>query len=245
MTGTVVRAFNASGIELFRAALDELRSGSRADLPQELLDDTSHSGALEEETIEIEWQSFGSRLEIARYLCERFSKLPQHDLDRNRGLWAWLSAFHFDAVCPKRVDGLRRPGRDYRHIPEAGYRFQYRHLLFGPYQLYRRHGDACELLLSGPPHTESALYHEIASRLDSVANRGVIEATHALYFDASKGVAKRGAQDGKPSAGTIRRLVHVLQQLDLTFDIYGMSGVQILELLPKEFDVWRQGSVIS
>ena len=33
-----------------------------------------------------------------------------------------------------------------------------------------------------------------------------------------------------------------LLQLDGTYDVYGMSGQPILELLPPEFDPWREGS---
>ena len=33
--------------------------------------------------------------------------------------------------------------------------------------------------------------------------------------------------------------MRVMQQLDLTYDIYGMSGADIVELLPTEFDAWR------
>jgi hypothetical protein len=71
-----------------------------------------------------------------------------------------------------------------------------------------------------------------------IANRGVLEAALMLYFDPKKRRPKPGAQTpGNP--GTVRRLVHVLQQLDLTYDIYGLSGRQILELLPEEFDEWK------
>jgi len=239
-----VRSFNATGIELFRAALADLRDGARADLPEELLADVSNSHELDD-VVDVDWMSFATRLEVARHLHERLAKLAQARVDRDRGMWSWLSAYYFDVVAPKRGDGLRRPGRDYRHLFDTGYRFQNRHLLFGAYQLYRRHGEACALLLLTPPHVESALYHEIASRLDLIANRGVLEAVEALYFDRAKGGPKRGAQDGKTGAGTIRRLVHVLQQLDLTFDIYGMSGEQIVELLPPEFDAWRHRPLFS
>ena len=68
--------------------------------------------------------------------------------------------------------------------------------------------------------------------------RGVIEALNALYLDRSRGLPKRGAQR-VAAAGTIRRFVRVMQQLDLTYDIYGMSGADIVELLPTEFDAWR------
>ena len=38
---------------------------------------------------------------------------------------------------------------------------------------------------------------------------------------------------------TMQVTPHYLQQLDVTYDIYGLSGEQLLELLPPEFDVWR------
>ena len=111
-------------------------------------------------------------------------------------------------------------------------------MLFGPYQVYRRHGERAALLLFGPLHAESAIYHEIVSRRDLIANRGVIDAAVALYFDRKRGRPKSGVTShGQP--GTVRRFVRVLQQLDLTYDIYGLSARQLLELLPEEFDVWQ------
>ncbi|MEM9057223.1 MAG: hypothetical protein AAGD86_07085, partial [Pseudomonadota bacterium] len=83
-----------------------------------------------------------------------------------------------------------------------------------------------------------AIYQEIASRQDLVANRGVIEAVMLLYFDPPKLAPKRGCQSGS-RPGTIRRLVRVLQQLDMTYDIFGMTGRELIALLPPEFDEWR------
>jgi hypothetical protein len=38
----------------------------------------------------------------------------------------------------------------------------------------------------------------------------------------------------------VRRLVAVIQQFDLTYDLYAMTADQILTLLPPEFDRWRR-----
>ena len=156
------------------------------------------------------------------------------------GLWAWLSLYWFEQLCPRRKDGRRRPGHDHRHIPEFG-RNRYHHLLYGPYHVYRRHGPRSVVLLSGPIHSSSHLYHAITSRQDLIANRSVIEAALLLYVERRTGGLKRGCQPSRPRPGTIRRYIDVLQQLDLTFDIYGMTGSQILDLLPAEFDRWRFG----
>jgi len=40
--------------------------------------------------------------------------------------------------------------------------------------------------------------------------------------------------------GTLYRFIDVVQQLGLTYDLYSMTGDQILQLLPSEFDRWRQ-----
>lgn len=49
----------------------------------------------------------------------------------------------------------------------------------------------------------------------------------------------RGAQRGAGAPGTTRRFVRIMQQLDLTYDTYGMPGTVIVQLLPPEFDEFR------
>jgi hypothetical protein len=234
----LVRALNSTGIERFRAYLARLRGGISADPPRELLEDAAYASELMVEVM-VEERGFASRLDAGKYLYKLLGALPPEDAERNKGLWAWMSLFFFDQVCPKRKDGARRPGQDYRHIPDFSYRNRHRHLLYGPYQVYRRHGADAILLLSGPVHSENAIYHEIASRQDLIANKGVVEAALNLYLDRTRAAPKQGSQDPKAPPGTIRRFVRVLQQLEVTYDIYGLSGKQILELLPREFNAWR------
>lgn len=238
MIDALVRALNADGIERLRAYLKMLRSGARSDPPRELLDD-SHCTADLSAQARVDAKPFASRWGFAQHLSERLAALPPDEVEDNAGLWSWLALFYFDQVCPRQPDGTRKPGRDYRHIPDFGFLYRHRHLLYGPFAVYRRHRGYAILVLSGPLHFESALYQEITSRQDMLASRGVIEALNALYLDRSRGLPKRGAQRTTLAAGTVRRFVRVLQQLDLTYDIYGMSGAAIVELLPEEFDVWQ------
>ncbi len=233
-----VRALSDAGVERFRAYLAELRSGVTRAPPLQLLDDAGATRELPVETV-VELRRFESRLALGVYLHERLAGMDAEDLDADAGLWAWLSLFFFDEVCPVRADGRRRPGQDYRHVPSFEYPTAHRHLLYGPYQVYRRHGVTAALLLSGPPHSESGVYHEIAGRRELIANRGVLDAATLLYYDAARRAPRPGAQGPTSSPGTVRRFVRVLQQLDMTYDIYGLSGRQLLELLPPEFDVWR------
>jgi hypothetical protein len=236
----LVRSLNRTGIERLRAFLAELRTGATVRLPQELIDDPAYSHELPVD-VGVELRGFGDRLDIARHFNERLGPLGREITDSDAGLWAWLALVYFDQLCPQADNGVRRPGQDYRHIPEFGYQHRYRHLLFGPYQIYRRHGELTRLLLAGPLHSESGIYHEIVSRQDLIANKGVLQAAAALYLDPRRGRPKSGAQRSIRHPGTVRRFVRILQQLDLTYDIFALSGEQVLELLPPEFDVWRRG----
>ncbi len=236
----LIRELNAAGIEQFRTHLSDLRSGFSSEPPWHLLEDPAYTRALPVE-IGIERKRFASRWGFGKYLVETLAPLPLEHVVRSRGLWSWLALYHLEMLCPPNSEGRRRPGRDYRHVAELGYRYRYRHLAYGPYLVYRRHGGHAILLLSGPPHTESRIYQEITSRQDLIANRGVVEATHLLYMDRARGLPMRGAQSaGQP--GNLRRFVRVLQQLDLTYDIYGMSGQELVELLPQEFERWRHNA---
>lgn len=238
MSGAIVRVLNADGIVRFAAYLEALRSGSHDEPPIGLLDDRECTGDLSAQA-RVEAKPFASRWGMAQHLAEALAVVPADEVEENVGLWAWLSLFYFDQVCPRQPDNSRKPGRDYRHIPDFGFLHRHRHLLYGPFAVYRRHRGYAILVLSGAPHLESALYQEITSRQDLLASRGVIEALNALYLDRSRGLPKRGAQRVTGAPGTVRRFVRMMQQLDLTYDIYGMSGAAIVQLLPAEFDAWR------
>jgi hypothetical protein len=234
----LVRALTPAGIERFRAYLAALRNAAREPPPWTLLEDPQTSTALSTEA-EIERQQFGSRWGAGEYLWRQLAPLPAEEIEGNRGLWAWLALYYFDQVCPMRATATRKPGQDYRHVPDFGYRYRYRHLLYGPYTVYRRHRGYAILVLSGPLHVEQQVYQEITSRTDLIASHGVLEALNALYLDRARGLPKRNAQTPSLQPGTLRRFVRVLQQLDVTYDVYGMSGQAILDLLPAEFDAWR------
>ncbi len=240
----LVRALTPAGLEKFRAYLARLREGAREAPPVALLADPQASAALSAEAT-VERERFAMRWSVGEYLWRRLAPLPPEEVEGNRGLWAWLSLYYFDQVCPPRAEGVRRPGLDYRHVPDFGFRYRHRHLLYGPYAVYRRHRGHAVLVLSGPLHVEQKIYHEIASRMDLIASRGVLEALNALYLDRARGMPKRGAQATGAGHGTLGRFVRVLQQLDVTYDVYGMPGHAILELLPPEFDAWRAQTALA
>lgn len=231
------RVLTREGIDRFRSYLAELREGSSADPPRDLLDDPAASAPFEPERM-VDTSIPETRLEAARCLDSVFGGIT--GVEEHVGLWTWLSLLYFDVVCPRRPDGGRSPGRDYRHVLEPGYRAGHRHLLAGPFLVYHLHGEEGRLLLSSRLHRENVFHHELASRQVFISNPSIIRAASLLYLDRRKGTPRRGGADPKRGPGTLRRFVDLLQQMDVNYDLYSMDAEAILELLPEEFDSWKR-----
>ncbi|HVZ65383.1 MAG TPA: hypothetical protein VG936_12490 [Lacunisphaera sp.] len=225
--------FTDEGIAQFVQYLVLLSADPRAEPPLHLLDDPLTSASVAGE-IELDASSFRSRLEAGQYLNSILATVPNPEEDKR--MWAWLSLFFFDSVCPK-VNGSRKPGQLYRHVPEVGnYRRYYRHLLLGPYLVYRfysKNPATALSLLCQPLDRPGDVVGQIVAYQELITNEAVVETATRLYYDASKQREKRGAQN--KSRGGARALVAVLNQFDVTWDLYGMTAEEISAMLPKEF----------
>jgi hypothetical protein len=238
-----LRKFTDRGLEQFRCYLHELSEGSTAKPPLHLLTDPEFSKPMRGR-VQLEDTQFISRLELAHYLDQTLEELPERPdkLMNDIHLWSWMSLFYFDQVCPSNDLGRRKPGRDYRHIPEPGYPNGHRHLMMGAYLVYTVYGwgdELSKLLLQTALSVESHFHHQIATRQSFITNRGIMEALHILYYNDLENKPKRGPIMNKNAPGSLYRFVNVIQQLDVTYDLYSMSGPEIVSLLPKEFDHWK------
>ncbi len=235
----ILRALNREGIESFRRFLRMIREGEKFEGPPALLFVEKTSYPLSE-VIRVEKRTFGSKYDAAEYLAGILRPLSIRERDEV-DLWSWLALFYFDQLSPADESGKRRPREDYHYIPDqkSGW-YRARHLLAGPYRLYLAHGERSRLLLYPKVHEHGQFVYELAHRRELVANRGLIEAMDLLYWNMATGRPKRGATTGS-RPGNLRRLIRVVDQLGLNYDLYGMTGRQILELLPPEFDAWKAG----
>jgi len=236
-----LRKFTDKGVETFRTYLDNLRIGSTAAPPYDLLVNPETSRPFKRGG-RIAQRVFETRLDLARYLAEAMTGIEAVNIENDVELWSWISLFYFEQVCPPDPLGNRKPGRDYRHILEPGYPNGHRHLIGGAYLVYTVYGlgdEISHLLLHTPLHIESKFNHEFVVRQSLITNKGIMEAAFRLYFDPSLKKPKRGAQLKKGAPGTLYRFIDVIQQLDLNFDLYSMTGNEIISILPAEFDRWK------
>jgi len=237
-----LRKLNEKGIDALQHFLSEVISDPDKAAPIGFLTDAATSESIPV-SITVEPKDFASRMEAAEYLAGAFATSEKIALDP--GVWAWLSLFYFEQLCPKRKDGTRKPGEIARWIPSGHAWRYYRHLLAGPYLIYRAFRDdpkRAAVVLCGPLDTPGDFVEQLASRQDFVQNRSVIEAATKLYLNLDTGKPKRGAADTKHRPGTLRRFVDIINQLDPTWDLYAMTADQLLAKLPQEFDAYKAGT---
>lgn len=239
MTESKLRVLNTDGILHFREILETLNWNPAEEFSMDWITEEEFSLKIDED-VSVEFILFEGKIEAAGYLAPVLRELNLQDKYYHQGLWAWLSAFYFDALIPT-GDKRSKPGKDYRYIPPAdrSWRTVYRHLLAAPVRIFETHGERARVLLHGQLGRHGDFMEQLASRQEIASNRGIIEAVDLLYWDEEKKAPKTGARATDRSPGTLRRFVDVIQQLMVTYDLYTLSGYEILELLPhEEFSRW-------
>jgi len=240
-TDMEIRRLTDQGLQAFCGYLANLRAGADTPPPYHLLTGPNTSEVVENSVI-IQNRAFKRRLEAAEYFDDVLTGLEIGGIETDVHLWSWLSLYYFDQVCPPDQNARRRPGRDYRHILEPGYRYGHNHLLCGAFLVCTVHGlgyRLSALLLYTPPFIESGFHHQLAGRQNIISNRGIMEAAYLLYYDENSGRPKRGSF-AKANPGNLYRFIDVLQQFDLTYDLFSMRGYEIISILPSEFDRWKE-----
>jgi hypothetical protein len=236
-----VRAFNDAGVARFRDFLEELRTNGDLPVPFEYLEDpalTSSVDGFAEVDSEV---VFASRLEAGRYFCDTLAGINETEQGKVE-LWAWLSLLFFDQVCPVSPNGFRKAGEDYRYIPSGGFgKGAHRHLLKIPFMIFKAHGLVARVMLVSDLTKPGNINEEISSRQKFISNRSILAVLEKLYYDSDKNGIKRGIDDKKKvltKKGSLRRFVQVMQQFELTYDLYSMPAESMVNLLPDDFDVW-------
>lgn len=232
-----LKRLNDKGIARFADFLDSLTGEAPFPYPSALLTDPEATEEISP-SIEIDQRTFGNRYAAAEYLYSLFKDSGLGNIERDRGLWAWLSLFYFEELCPSDASGRRKPGERARWISETSVSWRYyRHLLAGPYRIYSAHSDNPQramLVLCGSLHQPGEIVEQIASRQEIITNPGIMEAASRLYYDAFSSRPRRGATT-KTGRGTVRRFTAILNQFDVTWDLYSLEARDVIQMLPDEF----------
>ncbi len=188
-------------------------------------------------------QNFANRWECGKYfhdLIEIKRVAIGRDPETDRGLWTWLAVAWFEYLSKPQGRGGGNWPRE-RWILSLSYSRYYKHLLAGPWIVYRKYSenpDFCKVLLlpeiTSPGHDIS---EHFLCKYELVNSPGFVALASALYMRADGKGYKRGVQGN--GRGSIKRLRLYTGQLELTYDLMSLSLEQILKLLPEEFDRFK------
>lgn len=244
-----VRRLNDEGISHFQKYLSALKDTPDAPVPFNLLTDPSFS-ADAAFTAAIEHEPHGrpykSAYELGHYLSNNVLKdLSKPAISRDYTLWNWLTLYLFDELCPL-INGRRELLEPAAYIFEKRFNYAryYRHLVRNAWILVKVHGAYSKVLLSpgakshaNPVAIRTDLQMQLSATQQFVESDTVIKTAYALYYDETSDRLKVGS--ATKGGGAPRRLVSVLNQFDLTYDLHAAPTETLFALMPKEFDRFK------
>ena len=240
-----IRQMNAKGIAESKSYLATLRAGQvYAPFPTHVLSDSEYAEVLEPATT-IEGRAFANRREAGQYLSEKLAHFPIEEIQQNYGLWSWLGMFYFNDLVGLDPDGHPDLGStsDVAYVldPSAPGWGDNRHRLLMAYETYTLHGEDAWFMLDQPVNSAGQLTNRLSGKPTIFRSRGIVKLAHLLYTDRETRNTKRGFGGGgqnQRSPGNLMRFIDVLDQLYMTYDVYGMTAEELMKLLPAEFNRW-------
>ena len=233
-----VRALTPAGIARARQFLADARTGSATEAPAELLADAQLTTEVNPACY-VEPRAFKTRRDAGAYLADALQPLGVGNTHRNYPLWSWLGMFYFEQLVSCDADGKFRMGNlpDYAFVIDGAKtddRDVPANRLMLAWETYVSHGDShAGWMLSQSVMAIGKIVGRLIRSQHRYASREFVKLLGIMYFEPATGRLKRGA--GADSRGGVSRLRDVLDQLYMTYDVYGMEAEQLLALLPDEF----------
>lgn len=234
-----LRRFNEQGVQQFADYLARLRVDPKAPPPPELIDDPRFTG-LVEPIVNVERPTLATKFDAGAYLETSLCTIRPSTLRSDVLLWSWLAFWFFDQLCPADGHGSRKPKENGKYIARAGdHRFGLdKHLLFFPWKMCSRHHERARFFLNDPPGADTRAQREWTGYHLNVSTP-LVELCGRLYEDPETRALRHGATGRRP--GNYRDFFRFLKQLELTYDIHGMTADQLFGLLPRQqFSRWVQ-----
>lgn len=230
-----LRRFTTTGLARFSEYVSE-RYQSLAP-PRELLEDPGYTeiGPMD---ADLEPDAYESKFDLGMAICAAVGSAQVPKLLSDDAVWAWLSLFYSDSTMPKK-EGVWFIGDRSRHMLGVNkaawkeYDHYHRHLVRGAVQTVFQFNDKARVLL-GKPAQHTKMEEQLLSRKVGVSfaySQPLIEVVHRLFWDGPKGKLRRGAASTGP--GGVVRLMDVLRQIDVTYDLTSLSAEQLYALLPS------------
>ena len=237
------RSLTPAGIEAARRFLAGVRERPTVDAapPAELIEGRTYTQAIPQAPL-LRQVSMTTRRDAADYL-EIALRQIQRQIADDAGFWSWLGMYYFAEIAPRSREGvLKLSPLDETFVVHQGedrsLQRRYRHYLWSAWRLKRAHVDHGAFLLDQPVNSFGDIADRVFSSPRIFNSDGVVDLILKLYTREGKQKPNFGR-----SPGGLRHLVRVLDQLDRTYDVYGMSAEALMRILPSEFDEWKRDAL--
>ena len=236
-----VRRMTDEGLRQARDFLTDMRENPRADRrpPRELLFGERYSRELRE-PVRVDRRPFQTRREAAEYFVPKFESIRHLVVDDAR-LWSWLGMFYFADTVRVEDGEARLSPLDETFVvhreDSRSYMLRFRHYLWGSWRLYETHGESAAFLLDQNLTSFGDIFQRTFGATRIFNSDGIVQLVLRLYTHGTR--QKRGFGH---APGGLRHLLRVLDQLERTYDVYGMSPDALIRILPKEFQRWDSQS---
>jgi hypothetical protein len=227
------RVLSELGMAAFRTYLERGRVAGEPP-PHEVLLSDDYSRRVEPE-VELRVRKFSTKYEMGMEICTAFAERLSEMWNVDE-FWAAMSlTFHASTFPVKNNEWFI--GSLSRHlisrIPGRHQDQGHRHLVKGAASAVSRFGQEARVLMGGP-HEQAKMEEQIMSRKSDIglaSSKEVVRAAYLLYYDPDKDVVRRGAKS--TGTGSIMRLIDILKQLDVNYDVASLDAQEIVSLLPR------------
>ena len=232
---TTARRLTPAGIKEARDFLDSVRENPSAELQvaERLLRDSRTSSEFEGAP-ELELRAFESRRDAHEYFAPLLAPISHRVVD-DAGFWSWLGMFYFDETAPRLGGEFDLSPRDEAFVvydEGQSFRRRYVHYLWTAWRLGEQHPEA-DFLLDQPLHAMGDIADRVFSYSRIFNSPGVTGLILDLYTEGSRQKRKFGR-----GRGGLRHLIRTLDQLECTYDVYGMTAAALRGILPADFRHW-------
>lgn len=232
---TILSRFNRKGIEEFTSILDGIRqNGGCGEIPKHILTDPRFVEPIRP-VREIKHKVSTNKFVIIPQICDSLRGLSVNALDKDHGMWTWLAAFFFDSICPIQKNGIRKM-LDINNYVSSSKRAT-RHKLSYACMRYMEVPTTNDMYLEKNfPNMSEALL-QTGSHNRTMYSKNIQELIMLLFFDKKTMTLKKGVSD--KNGPVIRRLITVVKQLDVSYNVEVLSPRELAKLLPVEFDPYK------
>lgn len=236
-----VRRLTDAGVKRAKEFLTYMREhpGAKREPPREILFGDHYSRPFRE-SVRVERRHFRTRREAAEYFAPKFAPI-RHLVADHAELWSWLAMYYFTGIVGAKGDEVRVSRQDERFVIDRHdsrlSQMRVRNYLWISWLLYETHGESVSFLLDQELTSASYLSSRALEYVRIFNSTGTVQLILRLY--THNGRQKQGM---RRRSGGLEQLIRVLDQLERTYDVYGMSPDALIRILPEEFRRWDSQS---